>query len=75
MERCGAIPLNSSGSDGLRIIRAMPNTPAQVGAGATAMCARPCVTPGELSTVRQLFEAVGTVADVKEAHMDGEGAG
>lgn len=44
---------------GARIVRAMPNTPALVGAGATAFVAGPGVGAADLARARALFEAVG----------------
>jgi len=45
---------------GARIIRAMPNTPALVGAGATAFVAGPGASPKDRSLAQALFESVGT---------------
>lgn len=44
-----------------RIVRAMPNTPALVRAGATALCGNAAVAPGDLALARELFEGVGMV--------------
>ncbi len=44
---------------GARVIRTMPNTPALVGAGATALCAGPGVDGDELAAAETLFGAVG----------------
>ncbi|MDH4016917.1 MAG: pyrroline-5-carboxylate reductase [Actinomycetota bacterium] len=44
---------------GARIVRTMPNTPALVGAGATALFAGPGVEPDELAAAEALFGAVG----------------
>lgn len=55
---------------GVRIIRAMPNTPTSVGAGATAMALGPGVTPNDLQAARAIFESVGTVVTVEERLMD-----
>ncbi len=52
------------------IIRAMPNTPAQVGAGITAIAANALVTPEHLASVRKIFEAIGTVVEVAESLMN-----
>ena len=43
-----------------RIVRAMPNTPALVGAGATAICGNAQTQRGDLSLATALFESVGT---------------
>jgi pyrroline-5-carboxylate reductase len=52
------------------IIRAMPNTPAQVGAGVTAIAANALVTSAQLDAVRKIFGAVGTVVEVAESLMN-----
>ncbi|HEY5656570.1 MAG TPA: pyrroline-5-carboxylate reductase [Myxococcota bacterium] len=44
---------------GARIARAMPNTPALVRSGATAVCGNPHAGPGDLELARTLFESVG----------------
>ncbi len=46
---------------GARIVRAMPNTPALVGAGATAYCANAASQTADRAMADALFEAVGTV--------------
>ncbi|WP_432821134.1 pyrroline-5-carboxylate reductase [Trichloromonas sp.] len=53
-----------------RIIRAMPNTPALVGAGATALCAGQYAGADDMLTARHLFEATGIVQVVGESQMD-----
>lgn len=55
---------------GTRIVRAMPNTPALVGAGATAICAGPGATNADLELAQGLFDAVGRTVRVDEQHMD-----
>jgi pyrroline-5-carboxylate reductase len=55
---------------GTRIVRAMPNTPALVGAGATALCGSPTSTTADRDFARQLFDAVGRTVVVDEVHMD-----
>lgn len=42
-----------------RIVRAMPNTPALVGCGATAVCGNAAVTDEDLARAQALFESVG----------------
>jgi pyrroline-5-carboxylate reductase len=39
----------------------MPNTPALVRAGATALCGNDAAGPGDLALAREVFEGVGTV--------------
>lgn len=55
---------------GVRVVRAMPNMPAQVGEGATALAGGLRATAADLSLVRHIFEAVGIVVDVKEELLD-----
>ncbi len=55
---------------GARIIRTMPNTPALVGAGATALARGPHATDADLTVARALFEAVGTAVVVDEPLLD-----
>src|SRR5574342_503211 len=55
---------------GVRIIRTMPNTPALVGAGATALARGPHATDADLEQALALFEAVGVAVVVEEHHLD-----
>ncbi len=52
------------------VVRAMPNTSTTVGASATAICLGRWAEDGHLSTVREVFEAVGRVVVVPEALFD-----
>jgi pyrroline-5-carboxylate reductase len=52
------------------VIRAMPNTPAMVGAGMTALTVGPEVGPEAVAFVRQVFESVGKVVLLEERLMD-----
>lgn len=52
------------------VIRAMPNTPATVGAGMTAIAAGQQVKPHHLEQAQQIFSAVGEVIAVPESAMD-----
>ena len=54
----------------LPIIRVMPNTPALVGAGATAFCRGANATDEHAALVSRLFEAVGVVIEVPEAQIN-----
>jgi pyrroline-5-carboxylate reductase len=54
----------------LRVIRAMPNTPALVGAGAAAITAGASATEDDLLWAEGLLEAVGVVVRVPEGSMD-----
>ena len=53
-----------------RVVRAMPNTPALVGCGATAICAGRFAKARDLEAASTLFRAVGSVCTVDEAQMD-----
>ena len=56
---------------GARAVRAMPNTPALIGAGATAFTANAACTDADRAAARALFEAVGTVWEAPdEALLD-----
>jgi pyrroline-5-carboxylate reductase len=66
--RCDTI--SAALPSGTRIIRAMPNTPALVGAGATALCGSPTSTAADRELAQQLFDAVGRTVIVDETHMD-----
>jgi pyrroline-5-carboxylate reductase len=52
------------------IVRAMPNTPATVGAGITAIAAGKNVETEHLSVAKSIFTAVGEVVEVPEYMMD-----
>ena len=52
------------------VIRAMPNTPATVGAAMTAIALSPTVEPHHLATAKSIFAAVGQVVEVPESLMD-----
>lgn len=66
---------------GGRPIRLMPNTPAQIGKGLTALCVEPAAagagqaarampTAEELAATRRLFESVGRVVELPESLLD-----
>jgi pyrroline-5-carboxylate reductase len=55
---------------GVRIVRTMPNTPALVGAGATALARGAHATEADLAQARALFQAVGVAVIVEEHHLD-----
>lgn len=52
------------------VVRAMPNTPATVGAGITAIASGRNAQPHHLEKAKAIFQAVGEVVDVPEALMD-----
>lgn len=53
-----------------RIIRAMPNTPAMVGEGMTALAIGPGIEESEMRCARQIFESIGRVVRIDERFMD-----
>lgn len=55
---------------GARIVRAMPNTPALVGAGACAVAAGEHATEEDLKVASAIFDAVGISTVVEEALLD-----
>jgi pyrroline-5-carboxylate reductase len=56
--------------EGVRVVRAMPNTPALVGAGATAISAGKRASETDLATARAVFDAVGITVTLEEHHLD-----
>lgn len=62
--------LERSFGRGARIIRAMPNTPALVGEGATAISGGEHATQADLALATDFFRAVGSVVTVEEAQLD-----
>jgi pyrroline-5-carboxylate reductase len=56
--------------EGVRVVRAMPNTPALVGAGATAIAAGKHANETDLAVARAMFDAVGITVELEEYHLD-----
>jgi pyrroline-5-carboxylate reductase len=52
------------------VIRAMPNTPAMLGAGMTAICRGQFVSDEQLALAERIFGTVGRTVVVDEKHMD-----
>jgi pyrroline-5-carboxylate reductase len=55
---------------GVRVIRTMPNTPALVGAGATALSPGEHATDADLAQAKALFDAIGMTVVVDEPLLD-----
>jgi pyrroline-5-carboxylate reductase len=55
---------------GTRVVRVMPNTPALVGASATAFALGRSASADDAELVRQLFSAIGIALQVKESLLD-----
>jgi len=53
-----------------KIIRAMPNTPAMVGCGMTAVCANAMVDDEELDEICEIFGGFGKASVIKESMME-----
>ncbi len=53
-----------------RVVRVMPNTPALVGEGASAICRGHNATQDDLLLVKKLLESVGIVQIIDERQMD-----
>jgi pyrroline-5-carboxylate reductase len=62
--------LESAVTEKIRIVRAMPNTPALVGKGAAGFCLGTRATTGDAETARLLLGAVGLAVEVPERLMD-----
>jgi pyrroline-5-carboxylate reductase len=56
--------------DGRRVVRAMPNTPALVRAGAAAICGGRWASERDLAVAEHILGAVGLVVRVREDDMD-----
>ena len=54
----------------IAVIRAMPNTPSALGAGAAGLCVGRFVKPEQLELAQRIFETVGRTVIVDEKHMD-----
>jgi pyrroline-5-carboxylate reductase len=54
----------------LAVVRAMPNTPAMLAAGMTALCAGRFVSTENMAVAQRIFNTVGRTVVVDEKHMD-----
>ena len=52
------------------VVRTMPNTPGQIGAGITAWCSRAPLSDADRTTVKTLLDALGQSIEVPEADLD-----
>ena len=62
--------LEAAAGAGAAVVRAMPNTPALVGAGAAAIAGGSAATDDDLSWAESILGAVGTVVRVPEKLLD-----
>ena len=58
----------------LKVVRFMPNTPAQVGAGMTAVCTNDRVSEDELAEILKITDSFGSTEVIPERLMDAAGA-
>ena len=54
----------------MAVVRAMPNTPSALGAGAAALCRGRFVTDAQMELAQRIFATVGRTVLVDEKHMD-----
>ncbi len=54
----------------IAVVRAMPNTPAALAAGVTALCRGRFVSDKKMELAQRVFETVGRTVTVDEKHMD-----
>lgn len=64
------VRLEAELGDRSRVVRAVPNTPALVGSGMTAVAAGARVSADDLRTAVELFNAVGTTLVVEERQLN-----
>jgi pyrroline-5-carboxylate reductase len=55
---------------GTRVVRTMPNTPALVGAGATAIAAGSHAKEADVEATQRIFDAVGMTVVIDESQLD-----
>jgi pyrroline-5-carboxylate reductase len=67
----GIAAIESAADDpSVAVVRAMPNTPALVGAGAAAIAGGSAAGDDDLAWAESILAAVGTVVRVPESHLD-----
>ena len=54
----------------MRVIRAMPNTPASIMEGVTAICANSNAQSNDIENAKLLFECVGKITHINEKDID-----
>lgn len=62
--------IESALPEGASVVRAMPNTPSQIGAGATGFSRGKAVTDDQAGVARTIFDAVGISVEVPEKSLD-----
>lgn len=56
--------------NGARVVRVMPNSPAQIGAGAAALCKGSHATDEDLETAETIMGSIGITVRAEEEHLD-----
>ena len=62
--------IEAAAGDGVPVVRAMPNTPATLGAGMTALVRGRFARPEHMAMAEQMFRTVGRTVVLDEKHMD-----
>ena len=62
--------LDAEGKKKISVIRTMPNTPALVQEGATAICGSGHSSKLDIKIAHHIFKAIGQTVDIEEIHMD-----
>ncbi|TNJ39020.1 pyrroline-5-carboxylate reductase [Chlorobaculum thiosulfatiphilum] len=62
--------IESNCPNGVRVVRVMPNTPAFVGEGMTALCKGSNATTDDILAAERIFNAIGKTAIIDESGMD-----
>jgi pyrroline-5-carboxylate reductase len=62
--------IRRAAGDGVAVLRTMPNTPALVGQGVSALCGAPGVTDDDLDWAEGILGGVGIVVRVAESQLD-----
>ena len=62
--------LDVQGKKKISVIRTMPNTPALVQEGATAICGGGYSTKLDIKIAHHIFKSIGQTVDIEEIHMD-----
>ena len=62
--------IRKNAMDELKVIRAMPNTPAFVGEGMTALCCGKMASKDDIALASDLFSSIGRVIVLDESQMD-----
>lgn len=62
--------IEAAAGPGVAVVRSMPNTPALVGEGASAIAGGSAAGPADLDWAEQILGAVGSVVRVPEAQLD-----